>query len=73
MQNPNKRTTRRATYTVAEAAAILGISRTTAYECIQRGEIPSRRFGRRLVVPRHELERLLADYTTSVSDADLRE
>jgi excisionase family DNA binding protein len=53
----------RATYTVNETAAILGISRTTAYECIHRGEIPARRFGRRVVVLRHELEAIL--HTTS--------
>ena len=49
----------RATLTVDEAAAILGISRTTAYESVRRGEIPARRFGRRVVILRHELERLL--------------
>jgi excisionase family DNA binding protein len=49
----------RVTYTVGEVAAVLGISRTTAYECIHRGEIPARRFGRRVVVLRHDLERLL--------------
>ena len=49
----------RATLTVNEAAAILGISRTTAYESVRRGEIPARRFGRRVVILRHELEQLL--------------
>ena len=49
----------RATLTVDEAATILGISRTTAYESVRRGEIPARRFGRRVVVLRHELEQLL--------------
>lgn len=49
----------RATFTVDEAALILGISRTTAYESVRRGEIPARRFGRRVVVLRHELLRLL--------------
>lgn len=49
----------RRTFTVAEVADIVGISRSTAYECVRRGEIPSRRFGRRIVVLRHELEQLL--------------
>ena len=49
----------RATLTVDEAAAILGISRTTAYESVRRGEILARRFGRSVVILRHELERLL--------------
>jgi excisionase family DNA binding protein len=51
----------RRTYTVPEVAALVGISRSTAYECVRRGEIPSRRFGRRIVVLRHELEQLLGE------------
>ncbi len=50
---------RRLTYTVEEAAAILGISRTPAYESIQRGEIPALTFGRRIVIPRTSLEELV--------------
>jgi len=34
----------RLTYTVTEAAEILGISKTSAYECVQRGETPSLAF-----------------------------
>lgn len=52
----------RRTYTVTEVADIVGISRSTAYECVRRGEIPARRFGRRIVVLRHELERLLTTW-----------
>ena len=44
---------------VTEAAAALGISRTHAYELVARGELPSLRLGRRIVVPRRGLERLL--------------
>ena len=47
------------TYTVTETAALLGISRTTAYECVRRGEIPSLTLGRRVVISRAVLERLL--------------
>ena len=47
------------TYTVTEAAALLGISRTTAYECVRRGEIPSLTLGRRVVISRVVLERML--------------
>lgn len=35
---------------VEEAAEILGISRTSAYLCAARGEIPTRRLGRRVLV-----------------------
>jgi excisionase family DNA binding protein len=43
--------TLRATITVEEAAALLGIGRTAAYEAARRGQLPTRRLGRRLVVP----------------------
>ena len=49
----------RLTWTVAEAAALLGISRTSAYEAAHRGELPVRTIGRRMVVPRTALLRLL--------------
>ena len=49
----------RLTFTVTEVAELLGISRTTAYECVRRGEIPSLTLGRRLVVSRVALDALL--------------
>ncbi len=41
----------RATITVEEAAEILGIGRSAAYEAVNRGQLPTRRVGRRLFVP----------------------
>ena len=52
-------TNERITLTVEEAARLLGISRAKAYECVRTGEIPSISFGRRRLVPRVALERLL--------------
>lgn len=49
----------RVTYTVEEAARLLGIGRNTAYEAVARGEVPVIRVGRRLLVPRAALERLM--------------
>ena len=46
-------------YTVEETRALLGLSRTLVYEAIRRGEIPSIRVGRRILIPRAALERLL--------------
>lgn len=45
--------------TVTEAAALLGISRALAYELVARGELPSIRLGRRLVVPKVALLEML--------------
>lgn len=50
----------RLTLTVEEAAGLIGISRAFAYEAVRRGEIPSIRIGRRVLVPRAALHRLLA-------------
>lgn len=51
----------RRTYTVAEAAKVLGISRSTAYECVRSGEIQSLRFRSRIVIPAAALSELLAE------------
>lgn len=47
------------TLTVEQAAEALGISRGSAYEAVNRGEIPSLRIGRRLVIPTAALWRML--------------
>lgn len=49
----------RLTLTVPEVAALLGLSRNSTYEAIAVGQIPSIRIGRRVLVPRAALERLL--------------
>ena len=49
----------RLTYTVPEAAQMLGISRSSAYECVKRGELPALALGRRIVITRSALEQLL--------------
>jgi excisionase family DNA binding protein len=57
----------RSTMTVEEAAAVLGISRSTAYECIRRGELRAVRLGQRLVVPRLVVDQLLAGEPVALS------
>jgi len=47
-------------FTVEEAGEILGLSRPSAYEAVSRGDIPSIKIGRRKIVPRAALERMLA-------------
>ena len=54
----------RLVWTVEEAARLLGISRAHAYELVARGELPHLRLGRRLVVPKHAIDVLLAGATT---------
>ena len=52
-------TTDRLTFTVEQTAKLLGIGRNLCYERVKTGEIPVIRIGRRLLVPRRALERLL--------------
>lgn len=51
----------RLTITVEEAAKELGISRALAYEMARTRRLPTLRFGRRLVVPKKAIERLLEE------------
>lgn len=45
--------------TVTEAARLLRVGRSTAYVMVRRGDIPVVRLGRRLLVPRDALIKLL--------------
>ena len=45
--------------TIQEAAEILRIGRSAAYEAARTGELPVIQFGRRKLVPRAALEKLL--------------
>ena len=60
----------RATFSVEEAAAILGIGRNTAYTAIKTGQLPCVRIGGRLLIPRAALEGLLAAAGTSAGRSD---
>ena len=56
--------------TIPEAARRLRVGRNSAYEAAQRGELPVLRIGRRLLVPRVALERLLAGNGADSRNAD---
>lgn len=56
----------RSTVSVEEAARILGISRGLAYQMVHQGKMPVLRFGRRMVVPKRAIERLLEEPRSSV-------
>ncbi len=47
------------TYTVTEAAALLGIGRSAAYEAARSGQLPTIRIGKRILVSVAGLERML--------------
>jgi excisionase family DNA binding protein len=62
-------TIRPLTFTVVETAKLLGLGRNQTYEAVQRGEIPSIRIGKRILIPRIGLETLLAHERRSPIEA----
>jgi len=56
--NPPEQPARR-TYTVQEAGCILGLGRGAAFRAAKSGQLPTIRIGRRILVPRAALEKLL--------------
>ena len=52
---------RRLCVTVPEAAKMLGISRNFAYQLVKEGKLPSIRFGKRILIPRAALEKMLEE------------
>lgn len=53
---------------IKAVAKILGLSRNSAYEAVRTGQIPSLRFGKRIVVPRAALNEMLSHVVTCKSD-----
>ena len=51
----------RRTCTIKEAAKVLGISVPSAYEAAKTGELPTVRFGKRILVPLVALDRKLGE------------
>ena len=50
---------KRLTLSIEETAKLLGICRNLCYDRVKTGEIPVIKIGRRLLVPRRALEKLL--------------
>ena len=64
MSNNEAETTKaneRLTYNVTEAAKCLGLSRNACYAACERGELPCLRIGKRILIPKARLDRLLSD------------
>lgn len=51
----------RLTLDVPAAGRLLGVSRVTAYQLVREGKLPVLRLGKRLVVPKVALERMLEE------------
>ena len=55
-------------YTIREAASLLTLGRSSMYQAVRNGSIPSVKLGRRLLIPRAALERLLENSLKTGSD-----
>jgi excisionase family DNA binding protein len=51
------------TYSIDEASNLLGVSRVSLYNAAKAGELPTVKFGKRILVPRAALEQMLAGPT----------
>jgi len=54
----------RLTLTVEQAGKMLGISRATAYQLANQGKLPAIRLGRRLLISKAGLERMVNEAKT---------
>lgn len=59
----------RLTYSPAEAAAVIGISRARLYQLMDDGTIPSLKLGRRRLIRKEALSTLLESLETGGRDA----
>ena len=57
------------TLSVEEAVEILGISRGSAYQAVRMGEIPCIKIGKRILVPRVALEKMLDEVALASASA----
>jgi excisionase family DNA binding protein len=49
----------RQTYDVPVTAKILGVGRNAVYDAVKRGDVRAIQIGKRLVIPKSEIDRLL--------------
>jgi len=58
----------RATYSIPEAAQIIGIGLSLCRELVKRGEIPAKVLGRRMVIPKKALDAWLAQPNNTIKN-----
>jgi len=56
------------TWTVKETSQLIGLSRNSTYRGILTGEIPHVKVGKRILIPRVALERMLSEVGRSKAD-----
>ena len=56
------------TYSVDEFCEIMGISRNHGFTAVRNGEVPHLRLGKRILIPRVAVERMLAGAAVPASE-----
>lgn len=69
-ENSRDITSERLTFTVREVAQRLGVSSKLVYQQIERGDIKALTFGRRRLIPKAELNRLVAPLESASNTSD---
>ena len=62
----------RQVFNVLEVAEILGLGRSATYDAVKNGSIPSVRIGRKIMIPKEGLRRLLAGTWTQKNEWPIR-
>ena len=62
--------TEKLTLSVEEAGKLLGVSRQVAYQLIHRADFPTLRIGRRVLVPKKQLEAWMDRMTNTMEGID---
>lgn len=58
------------TLSVEEAGKLLGVSRQVAYQLIHRPDFPTLHIGRRVLVPRKQLEAWMDQHVTGMEEGN---
>jgi excisionase family DNA binding protein len=59
--NSGDREETRLALSVGESAKLLGVNKTSVYEAVRTGQLPSIKFGRRILIPRTQLIKILEE------------
>jgi len=68
---PSVSPTPKQTLSVQEVSELLGISRNSAFKAVKAGHIPALRIGRRILIPKQALKKLLDVYSIAEPEEEL--
>lgn len=57
-------------YTIDEACALIGVGRTKLYEVLDSGKLPARKWGKRTLILRNDLEKFVSNLDAYKADKE---